>query len=140
MSHTNVIEKAERIARQIAQSDVAGRFWQAREKMQTHARAQELFDELKLKKNTSLILQQRLTPDHPKVMLAELDVNQIEHQLQEIPVAIQYTEAQAELNEVVQGVVQILLTRLAGTVPVELGPRQGCGKGHDGNGCDCGNQ
>lgn len=138
MNH-QVMERADAIARQISASDAAARYWQAKAKMDGHTVAQDLFEELKLKQNASLILQQRLDSQHPKVMLAEMAVQELENKLYGIPVAMQYKEAQSELNELVQGVVQVLLTRLTGQLPVELGPRQGCGKGHDGNGCSCGN-
>jgi cell fate (sporulation/competence/biofilm development) regulator YmcA (YheA/YmcA/DUF963 family) len=134
-----MVEKADRIAGEILKSDAAWRYWQAREKMQKNERAQSLFDELKRKKNTALILEERLDASHPKMMLAELAVRDIEEKLNEIPVAIQYQEAKDELNEMVQGVVQLILSRLSSEIPVEMGPRQGCGKGHDGNGCSCGN-
>lgn len=130
--------KASRIARQIAQSEAAIRYWQARDKMERHTDAQALFDELKLKTNARLVLEERLASDHPKVMLAQLEEQEVETKLGEIPVALQYQEAKDELNEMVQGVVQLVLGRLSAQLPVELGPRQGCGKGHGGNGCDCG--
>lgn len=132
------VRKADQIAAKISSSDEVRRYWQAREKMEHNQRAQGLFDELKLKTNTSLILQQRLNPDHPKVMLAELEVKEVEDKLQEIPVAMQYKEAQAEVNELLQGVISLVLSRLSQQLPVEIGPRQGCGQGHGGQGCDCG--
>lgn len=133
-----IYEKADSIANAISSSEAAGRYWQARTKMKAHEQAQQLFDELKLKRNTSLILEQRLDKDHPKMMLADMEVSALEEKLNEIPVAQQYYEAQAELNELLQGVVSLLLSRLTDELPVEIGPRQGCGKGHDGNGCSCG--
>jgi cell fate (sporulation/competence/biofilm development) regulator YmcA (YheA/YmcA/DUF963 family) len=124
---------AEAIGTQLRCSEEAARFWQARAKMERHRRAQELFDELKRKTNASLVLQYRLEPEHPKVLLAEREVREVEEQLYQIPVAMQYKEAQAELNELVQGVIQVLLARLAQELPVELGPR-GCGGGGS---CGC---
>ncbi|OFW80170.1 MAG: hypothetical protein A2201_03635 [Alicyclobacillus sp. RIFOXYA1_FULL_53_8] len=138
MSLKTPLDKATEIANKIAQSPEVKRYWQARQKMEKNVKAQGLFDDLKLKTNTSLILQQRLDVDHPKVMLADLEVQEIERKLQEIPVAMQYKEAQAEINEMLQGVVSLVLSRLSAEVPVELGPRQGCGQGHGGQGCDCG--
>lgn len=131
------MSKADGIASAISQTEVAKQYWQAKDKMDTNQRAQELFEQLKLKTNSSLILQERLSSDHPKVMLAELEVHEIEQELQQIPVAIQYKTAQAELNELMQSVVQVILRRLEGELPVEMGPRQGCGQGHGGTGCDC---
>ncbi|WP_051344097.1 YlbF family regulator [Alicyclobacillus herbarius] len=133
-----ILTKADAIAKQITALDAYARYWQAREKMERHKRAQELFEELKLKTNQSLILKQRLPEDHPKVMLAELEMQEVESELWKIPVAMQYKEAQAELNECLQGVISVLLTRIRQAVPVEQGPRQGCGRGHGGQGCDCG--
>lgn len=137
MSMDVLMSKADAIASAIGTSDVAKQFWQAKRKMESNVRAQELFEELKLKTNARLILKERLNDDHPKVLLADVEIHEIEEQLRQIPVAIQYKNAQDELNELMQTVVQTLLYRLAGEVPVELGPRQGCGKGHGGSGCDC---
>ncbi|WDL97305.1 YlbF family regulator [Alicyclobacillus sp. ALC3] len=135
----NVLEeKAARIATQIARSDAAHRYWQARDKMERNQRAQALFEELKLKTNAQMVLEERFDSLHPKVETARKDVQDVEQKMGEIPVALQYLEAKDELNEMVQGVMQLLLTRLTDQVPVELGPRQGCGNGHGGNGCDCG--
>jgi cell fate (sporulation/competence/biofilm development) regulator YmcA (YheA/YmcA/DUF963 family) len=139
MMNEAVLHQADTIARQIAGSEAAVRFWQARTKMEKNTRAQELFEALKLKTNAQLILNERLSPDHPKVMLANLAVQEIENELQQIPVAMQYKEAQDEINEIAQGVISLLLSRLQAELPVEQGPRQGCGKGHGGKGCDCGN-
>lgn len=140
MMKEEVLTRTQAIAHQIAASEEMQRYWQAKVKMEQHARAQELFESLKLKTNEKLILNERLSDDHPKMMLANLEVQEIEHELHQIPVAMQYKEAQAEVNELTQGVISLLLTRLQTELPVERGPRQGCGKGHGGKGCDCGNQ
>lgn len=128
------LDLAERIGETLRCSDEARRFWQARAKMERHRRAQALFDELKKKTNASLVLQYRLDPSHPKVLLAEREVREVEERLYEIPVAMQYKEAHAELNDLVQGVIQVMLARLTQELPVELGPR-GCGSGGS---CGCG--
>lgn len=138
MINTEVLTRAQAIASQIAASEAADRYWQARSKMERNPRAQELFESLKLKTNAQLILNERLSADHPKMMLANLEVQEIENELHQIPVAMQYKEAQDEINELTQGVISLLLTRLQSELPVERGPRQGCGKGHGGKGCDCG--
>lgn len=138
MMHSVLEEKAAQIATQIGRSEAALRYWQAREKMERNARAQALFEELKLKTNARLVMEESFDSLHPKVQTARNDVQDVEEKMGYIPVALQYLEAKDELNEMVQGVMQLLLTRLTGQVPVELGPRQGCGNGHGGNGCDCG--
>lgn len=138
MSYGQIIEKADKIGAMISHSDDAARFWQAREKMERNSRAQQLFESLKLKTNHQLGLQQSVGAAHPKFQEIGREIHDLELQLYEIPVAMQYKESQAELNEVMQGLMKQLLNRLADEVPVELGPKQGCGKGPDGNGCNCG--
>lgn len=139
MTRQALVEKTDQIAQVIASSEASQRYWQARTKMETHVQAQQLFEELKLKTNALMILQQQLQDTHPKVMLAQLEVDEIEAKLREIPIAIQYKEAQSEVNELTQAVISTLLGRLQEVLPVERGPRQGCGQGHGGNGCDCQN-
>jgi len=141
LKHEEVLfQKADEIAVQIQRSESAQRFWQARDKMERNADAQLLFEELKRKTNNLLVVSEQLQPNHPKFESATQEVQRIEQRLAEIPVALQYKELQDELNGLVQEVVQVLLVRLSEALPVELGPKQGCGKGHDGNGCNCGNQ
>ncbi|QQE80966.1 YlbF family regulator [Alicyclobacillus sp. SO9] len=137
MTYESVAEKTSEIAESIAGSKAAREYWKAREKMESHRRAQQLFEELKLKTNSYMILAQQLPETHPKVMLAKLEMDEIEEQLRKIPVAIQYKEAQADVNEMTQMVISTLLVRLQDVLPVERGPRQGCGQGHGGQGCDC---
>ncbi len=130
--------KADAIADMICQSEAARQYWKAREKMERHEEAQALFETLKLKTNNQLGLAYALPEDHPKVRQLQEEIKEIEEQLYEIPVAMQYKQAQAELNELLQGVMHLLLVRLSDKVPVELGPKHGCGKGPDGQGCTCG--
>jgi cell fate (sporulation/competence/biofilm development) regulator YlbF (YheA/YmcA/DUF963 family) len=140
MSADLMLTKADVIAELICQSDAAVQYWKAKDKMEYNSRAQALFEALKLKTNHQLGLSQALPADHPKARLLSSEIEGLEQQLHEIPVAMQYKEAQAELNELVQGVMQLLMVRLASSVPVEFGPKQGCGKGPDGNGCNCGGE
>lgn len=137
MTMDALLNQVDNLASVIRDSDEAKDFWQAKNKMEKNVRAQELFEDLKLKTNASLILKERLEDSHPKVMLADMDVQQVEQELALIPVAMQYKTAQAELNELMQSVVSVMLNRLSQELPVEMGPRQGCGQGHGGNGCDC---
>jgi len=139
MSADLMIAKADAIAMQIATSETAMRYWQARDKMEQNTEAQGLFDELKVKTNASLALQERYVESDAKRVAADHQVEKAEDRLANIPVAMQYKESQAELNELVQGIVAVLYHRLASELPIEMGPKQGCGQGHDGNGCSCGN-
>lgn len=138
MTQEELIRKADAIGQSIAASDYVSRYWQAKDKMGRNHKAQELFEALKLKTNHKLGLEQSLGTTHPKVEELNRDIEALERELYEIPVAMQYKESQAELNDVMQGIIQQLLTRLSGHLPVEPGPRVGCGKGPDGNGCNCG--
>ncbi len=126
-------EIAERIADEIQHSEAATRYWQAREKMKCHMGAQDLFEELKRKTNNSYVLRDVVSENHPKYHDVLTQIAQLEEQLAEIPVAMQYKEAQDELNTIMQEVVQFIMRRLASVIPVEPGPKQGCGKA-----CSCG--
>jgi cell fate (sporulation/competence/biofilm development) regulator YlbF (YheA/YmcA/DUF963 family) len=126
-------EIADHIADEIQSSEAAARFWQAREKMERHQGAKDLFEELKRKTNNSYVLRDILSESHPKYHDARSQIMTLEEQLAEIPVAMQYKEAQDELNSLMQEVVQLILRRLSRVIPVEPGPKQGCGKA-----CTCG--
>ncbi|MCY0889161.1 MAG: YlbF family regulator [Alicyclobacillaceae bacterium] len=130
--------RADEVAEMIRESDVAAQFWQAREKMSRHARAIELFEMLKQKTNNIKVLESHYGLEHPRLVQAKAELTHIEDELSQIPVAFQYQCAQSELNMVVQEVVQRLMQRLRPVLPIEPGPRQGCGHGPDGQGCTCG--
>ncbi len=126
-------EIADRIADQLQRSEEAARFWQARDKMERQVDAQELFEELKRKTNNSYVVRDILSENHPKYSDAKAGIVRLEESLADIPVAMQYKETQAELNSLMQEVVQFILRRLSTAIPVEPGPKQGCGKA-----CSCG--
>lgn len=138
MTHDLLLTKAEDIGRSIAKSECARQFWQAREKMAQNPQAQSLFEDLKLKTNNKLGLIQAIGTSHPKLKELDAEIQSIETKLYEIPVAMQYKDAQDELNSIMQDLMSVLMDRLAPELPVEFGPREGCGKGPDGNGCNCG--
>ncbi|QSO53717.1 YlbF family regulator [Alicyclobacillus curvatus] len=138
MTHDLLLTKAEDIGRSIAKSECARQFWQAREKMAQNPQAQSLFEDLKLKTNNKLGLIQAVGTSHPKLKELDAEIQSIETKLYEIPVAMQYKDAQDELNSIMQDLMSVLMDRLAPELPVEFGPREGCGKGPDGNGCNCG--
>lgn len=122
------MQKADEIASLIASSEEAEAFWQARAKMERHREAQTLFDALKKKTNAMLVLGERQGAGSEKYERVRLEVQQIEERLAEIPVAMQYKSAQAELNAMLQEVTLVLLARLKERLPVEPGPRS-CGSG-----------
>jgi cell fate (sporulation/competence/biofilm development) regulator YlbF (YheA/YmcA/DUF963 family) len=138
VTHDLLLTKAEDIGRSIAKSECARQFWQAREKMAQNPQAQSLFEDLKLKTNNKLGLIQAIGTSHPKLKELDAEIQSIETKLYEIPVAMQYKDAQDELNSIMQDLMSVLMDRLAPELPVEFGPREGCGKGPDGNGCNCG--
>ncbi|GEO24898.1 hypothetical protein AAC03nite_06830 [Alicyclobacillus acidoterrestris] len=134
-----VFDKVDAIASQIASSEAASMYWQARDKMMHHQEAQGLFDELKKKTNGLLVLKDRLGEQSDKYQRIKQETARIEERLAEIPVALQYKAAQDELNAMLQEVILVLLARLKDEVPVEPGPRQ-CGSGGScstGGSCSC---
>lgn len=123
-----VFEKADGIALDIASSDEAKMYWQAQEKMNRHVEAQKLFDDLKKKTNSLLVLKDRLGEDNPKYQRIDAERQVIEDRLAQIPVSLQYKSAHTELNNMLQEVMLVLLNRLKDAIPVEAGPRE-CGSG-----------
>lgn len=123
-----ILDRAADIANEISTSDEATMYWQARQKMERHQEAQRLFDALKKKTNSLLVLKDRLGEDNDKYRRIEDETRAIEQQLSEIPVAFQYKSSHTELNNMLQEVMLVLLNRLNGGLPVEAGPRQ-CGSG-----------
>lgn len=132
-----LLDKAAFIANEIAHSDAAVTYWQARDKMTRHQEAQSLFDDLKKKTNGMLVLKERLGEAHEKFHRVQSEAQLIETRLSEIPVALQYKAAHDELNTMLQEVTLVLMARLKNALPVERGPRE-CGSGGScstGGGC-----
>lgn len=140
MSQDVLIEKADAISSLICDSELVHQYWRAKDKMAQHEHAQQLFEALKLKTNNHIGLAHVLPADHPKMKQMEEQIHNLEEELHGIPVAMQFKQAHADLNDLMQGIMKLLISRLGEVVPVEFGPRVGCGKGPDGNGCNCGGE
>lgn len=123
-THQRLIDKASGIANEIAHSEVAQTYWQARSKMSRNQEAQALFDDLKKKTNSLLVLQERVGENDEKYQHVKEETSSIEEALAQIPVALQYKAAHEELNGMLQEVVLVLIARLKGEMPVESGPRE----------------
>lgn len=126
--HRPLLDKAAHIAEEIAHSDAALAYWQAKDKMAAHKEAQALFDDLKKKTNGMLVLKDRLGEAHEKYHRVKSEAADIEARLAEIPVALQYKGLHDELNGMLQEVTLVLMARLKNALPVERGPRE-CGSG-----------
>ncbi|RIV29319.1 YlbF family regulator [Alicyclobacillaceae bacterium I2511] len=131
-----ILAKSQQIGKLLLCSEQAQVYWAARAQMEHHPRAQLLFTRLKNETNRLLSLQQTLPIDHPRLQAIVKKTTELEDELYKTPVAMQYKTAQADLNELVQGVFQLMISLISQVIPVESGPRQ-CSAA-EGKGCSCG--
>lgn len=114
-----ILDKAQQIARLIRNSEEMNRFAQAKMKIETHPDANALTFLAKAKRNQYSKTSLRLGYDHPDSVKAKQEYDDILQQIAEIPIMDEYTEAQDEINDIVQGVLKTLVSTVSDVLAVE---------------------
>jgi cell fate (sporulation/competence/biofilm development) regulator YmcA (YheA/YmcA/DUF963 family) len=128
-----VLEKARQLVNLLQESDEMKRFRQAQDKINRHADAQALLFIVKAKRNAFSQTSLRYGYDHPKSLQAEKEYKEVLERIAQIPLIDEYKEAQEELNDIVQGVLNTIVATVSHDLPLEKceepgdGAAGGCG-------------
>jgi len=120
-----LVDKAQTIARMIESSEEFQRYAQAQEKLNSHGDALALTFVVKAKRNAFSQTSLRHGYEHPLSIQAKQEYEDVLRQLSEIPLIDEYKEAQEEVNDIVQGVLQTIVATLRDSVPVEKSEEPG---------------
>jgi len=129
-----ILDKAQLIAKMIENSEEMQRYRQAQDKLNRHGDAQALTFVVKAKRNAFSQTSLRHGYDHPLSLKAQAEYEDVLERIAQIPLIDEYKEAQEEVNDIVQGVLQTVVATLHDLVPVEKSEEPG-----DGASGGCGN-
>lgn len=122
-----ILGKAHQIVNLLQSSEEMHRFRQASDKMNRHADAQALMFIVKAKRNAFSQTSLRHGYDHPAAIKAQQEYETVLDQIASIPLIDEYREAQEELNDIVQGILQTVVSTVSGVLPVEKSEDPGSG-------------
>ena len=128
-----ILGKAHQIVYLLQSSEEMNRFRQASDKMNRHADAQALMFIVKAKRNAFSQTSLRHGYEHPASIKAQQEYEKVLDQIAAIPLIDEYREAQEDLNDIVQGILQTVVSTVSGVLPVEKsedpgdGAAGGCG-------------
>ncbi|MBL0386776.1 YlbF family regulator [Tumebacillus sp. ITR2] len=132
-----ILDKAQQLAGLLAQSEEMQRFRQAENKINRHADAQALMFVVRAKRNAYSQTSLRHGYEHPATEKAKAEYDDVLNRIAQIPLIDEYKEAQDEVNDIVQGVLQTIVNTLSSDVPVEKS--EDPGESSSGGGCgSCG--
>ncbi|KEO82824.1 YlbF family regulator [Tumebacillus flagellatus] len=136
-----ILDKAQQLANLLARSEEMQRFRQAEDKINRHADAQALLFIVRAKRNAYSQTSLRHGYEHPAAVKAKAEYDDVLERIAQIPLIDEFKEAQDEVNDIVQGVLQTIVNTLASDVPVEKteepgdGASGGCGSCGSAGGC-----
>lgn len=140
-SRTHVLEKAQQLADMLKASEEMNRFQQAQDKINRHGDAQALLFVVKAKRNAFSQTSLRYGYEHPKSIKAEQEYNEVLDRIAQIPLIDEFQEAQDEINDIVQGVLNTLVAAVSSNLSLEKGEDPGdsaaggCGSCSSAGGC-----
>ncbi|PWK13151.1 YlbF family regulator [Tumebacillus permanentifrigoris] len=116
---SHILDKALHLAHMLTQSEEMQRFRQAEDKINRHADAQALMFVVRAKRNAYSQTSLRHGYEHPKSDKAKQEYDDVLERIAQIPLIDEFKEAQEEVNDIVQGVLQTIVNTIAPDVPVE---------------------
>lgn len=124
-SIADVLTKADEIASLLKSSEEMKRFRQAEDKISRHGDAQALLFVVKAKRNQYSQLSLRHGFDHPAVIKAKQEYDDVLDRIAQIPLIDELQTAQEDLNDVIQGILHTLVSSVNNMLPVEKGEDPG---------------
>lgn len=137
----HILDKAQHLAQLLTQSEEMQRYRQAEDKINRHGDAQALLFVVRAKRNAYSQTSLRHGYDHPLTEKTKQEYDDVLEKIAAIPLIDEYKEAQDEVNDIVQGVLQTIVNTLSDLVPVEKsedpgsGASGGCGSCGSPGGC-----
>lgn len=124
----DILKKAEEIARLLQSSEEVQHFRQAEEKVQKHPQIQQLISAMK-KKQKEIVAFESLR-NQTMVAKIEQELEELQEQLDNIPIVTEFQQSQVEINDILQAVMSAIRDTVSEKVHVETGseaPPSSCG-------------
>ncbi len=124
----DIMEKTRQLAGLISNSEEIVHFQKAEHMIQSHDRVQSLISQIK-KKQKEIVAFESMR-NEKMVARIEGELNELQQELDDIPLVSDYQESQAEINDLLQMVVSAIYSTVSEKIHVESGkdaPPTSCG-------------
>ncbi|MFD1888306.1 RicAFT regulatory complex protein RicA family protein [Paenibacillus wenxiniae] len=124
----DIMEKTRQLAGLISNSEEIVHFQKAEQMIQSHERVQSLISQIK-KKQKEVVAFESLR-NQKMVAKIEAEMNELQQELDDIPLVGDYQESQVEINDLLQMVVSAIYSTVSEKIHVESGkdsPPASCG-------------
>lgn len=124
----DIMAKAEELAGLISTSEEVKVFQQAEEKIRNHERVQDLIKVIKKKQKEIVAFES--FKNHDMVAKIEREINELQDEIDGIPLVVEFQQSQSDINYLLQLVVSVIHDTVSQKVNVETGkdtPPSSCG-------------
>lgn len=135
-----ILQKARELANMIAQTKEVDFFKRAEKQIKHNERVQELINEIKQKQKQLVMFESINKPELAKKVEAEM--NQLQDELDSIPIVVEFKQSQVDVNDVLQMVTNVITNTVSERIILDTGGNPLTGetgggpeKKHDGGDC-----
>lgn len=116
----DIMKKAQELADVIAASEEVAVYRQAEQRIQKHERVQSLIKQIK-KKQKELVAFQTTFKNEQMVQKIEKEIEDLQDELDSIPIVGQFQQTQSDINYLLQMVVSVIRDSVSEKIHVESG-------------------
>ncbi len=113
----DIMEKAKEMAQMIASTDEVKLYQQAEKKVQNHERIQELIRQIKKKQKEIVAFE--TFENHEMVKTIEGEIQQLEEELDQIPLVQQFKQTQSDINYMLQMILNVIQDSLSELITLD---------------------
>ncbi|WP_400163444.1 RicAFT regulatory complex protein RicA family protein [Brevibacillus sp. TJ4] len=114
-----ILEKARELAGMISNTNEVDFFKRAEQKIKHHERVQELIDQLKQKQKQMVMFESINKPELVKKVEAEF--NQLQEELDAIPIVTEFKQSQVDVNDLLQMVTNVITNTVSERIILDTG-------------------
>jgi cell fate (sporulation/competence/biofilm development) regulator YmcA (YheA/YmcA/DUF963 family) len=114
-----ILEKARELASMIAKTKEVDFFKRAEQQIKHNERVQALISKLKQKQKQIVMFESMNKPDLAKK--AEEEFNQLQDELDSIPIVLEFKQSQVDVNDLLQMVTHVITNTVTDTIILDTG-------------------
>lgn len=114
-----ILDKARELAQMISRTNEVDFFKRAENQIKHHERVQELIDQLKQKQKQMVMFESINKPD--LVAKLEAEFNQLQEELDAIPLVTEFKQSQVDVNDLLQMVTNVITNTVSERIILDTG-------------------
>jgi cell fate (sporulation/competence/biofilm development) regulator YmcA (YheA/YmcA/DUF963 family) len=115
----DILEKARELANMIAQTKEVDFFKRAEQQIKRNERVQNLISQIKQKQKQLVMFESINKPELAKKVEAEM--NQLQDELDSIPIVVEFKQSQVDVNDVLQMVTNVITNTVSERIILDTG-------------------